>query len=231
VEAITGTGGRAIADGSNLGSIEGGQRAVQTTIDAFGRIDIVVNNAGIPGGGGGLDHPVGSELDLLFGVHYRGPIGTMSAAVPFMRERGFGRIVNTVSEVALDARTASGFGYGAAKAALWSATLGVANEVAADGITVNAVSPGARTRMNADLLDHGFRGGASNQLDLNPEHVARVVVYLCLPEAGDITGRIIHAAAGAVREYSTVRTSRSELVDRIQAVLDAPHGARRRGDG
>jgi NAD(P)-dependent dehydrogenase (short-subunit alcohol dehydrogenase family) len=146
----------------------------------------------------------------------------MSAAVPFMRARGFGRIVNTVSEVALDARTASGFTYGAAKAALWSATLGVANQVVDDGITVNAVSPGARTRMNADLLDHGFRGGASNTLDLNPDHVARVVTYLCLPEAGDITGRVIHAAGGSVREYSTTRSSRTELAQRIQDVLDGP---------
>ena len=74
------------------------------------------------------------------------------------------------------------------------------------GITVNAVSPGARTRMNADLLDTGFRAGASAGLDLDPAHVADVVAYLASDGAGDITGRIIHAAGGEVREYATARS-------------------------
>ena len=85
------------------------------------------------------------------------------------------------------------------------------------GITVNAISPGARTRMSAPALDAGFREGASDALDLRPEHVARVVAYLASEDAGDITGRIIHAAGGAVREYTTTRTGRSELVARLRA--------------
>jgi NAD(P)-dependent dehydrogenase (short-subunit alcohol dehydrogenase family) len=111
-------------------------------------------------------------------------------------------------------------GYGAAKAALWSATLVAAAEGAAHGITVNAVSPGARTRMNAELLDTGFRAGASARLDLNPAHVADVVAYLASEEAGDITGRIFHAAGGEVREYATARSSRTDLVERLRAALD-----------
>jgi NAD(P)-dependent dehydrogenase (short-subunit alcohol dehydrogenase family) len=188
-------------------------------LSSFGRIDILVNNAGISVGGGDIEGIIDSELDLLFGVHYRGPLGAISAALPSMKRQHYGRIINTVSEAALDARYARGFAYGAAKAALWSATLGIANELRGSGITVNAISPAARTRINAAALDAGFRGGASANLDLGPEHVSRLVLYLCAPEAGDITARVIHAAAGSVREYSTTRTSRSNLVSRLLAAM------------
>ena len=77
----------------------------------------------------------------MFAVHYKAALGTMSAAFPIMRAQGHGRIVNTVSEVALDARFEGGLGYGAAKAALWSVTLHAAAAGAPFGITVNASRP------------------------------------------------------------------------------------------
>jgi NAD(P)-dependent dehydrogenase (short-subunit alcohol dehydrogenase family) len=219
VGEIEAAGGVAVVDTTDVASIAGGAAAVATAIAAFGRIDIVVNNAGFAAGGGTVEQPVEAELDDLLGVHFKATVGTMSAAFPAMRSQGFGRIVNTVSEVALDARFAGGLGYGAAKAAVWSATLTGAREGADAGITVNAVSPGARTRLSALALDTGFRGGASDGLDLGPEHVARVVAYLTSDAAADITGRVIHVAGGAVREYSTTRTRRSELVARLEQAL------------
>jgi 3-oxoacyl-[acyl-carrier protein] reductase len=137
-----------------------------------------------------------------------------------MRAGGYGRVVNIVSEVALDSRFAvpGGF-YGAAKAALWSLTLAAAAAGREHGITVNAISPAARTRMNADLLDRGFRGGASEGLDLAPEHVARVVAYLASPAAADVTGRIIHAGAGMLREYETRRSGDTDLARRLAAAV------------
>jgi len=156
---------------------------------------------------------------MLFGVHYFGPLGVMSAALPHMRRNGYGRIVNTVTDVALDAREAYGFAYGAAKAALWSATLGIAKQVSGQGITVNAISPGARTRLTAEFIDRDFRGGVASGLDLSPEHVSRVVAYLCTEDAGDITGRVIHAVGGVIREYTTTRTSKSDLVDRFAVAI------------
>ncbi|HLM18008.1 MAG TPA: SDR family NAD(P)-dependent oxidoreductase [Acidimicrobiia bacterium] len=219
VAEIERAGGEAIVDTTDVASLAGGRAAVAAALDAFGRIDVVVNNAGFAGGGGTIDEPVGAELDALFAVHFTASVATMSAAFPPMRAQGYGRIVNTVSEVALDARFDGGLGYGAAKAAVWSATLHAAREGADSGITVNAISPGARTRMSAPALDAGFREGASAALDLRPEHVARVVAYLASEDAGDITGRIIHAAGGAVREYTTSRTGRSELVARLEQVL------------
>ena len=220
VEEIEARGGRAIADRTNVASVDGGARAVANTVATFGHIDVLVNNAGFAYGGGDIEAPIDAELDALFAVHFKAALGTMSAAFADMRARRWGRIVNTVSEVALDARVAGALGYGAAKAALWSATLTAARAGAAHGITVNAISPGARTRMNEDLLDSGFCGGHPADLDLSPEHVARVIAYLASDQAGDITGRIIHAAGGALREYSTTRTSRSDLVARLRTALE-----------
>ena len=216
VVEIESLGGRAVADSTDVASVEGGAQAAANTIAAFGRIDILVNNAGFAHGGGEVDAPIDSELDALLAVHFKAAVGTMAAAFADMLARRWGRIINTVSEVALDARVAGALGYGAAKAALWSATLTAARAGAEHGITVNAISPGARTRMNQDLLSGGFRG-QSTDVDLSPEHVARVVAYLASDEAGDINGRVIHVAGGALREYTTTRTSRSDLVARLRA--------------
>ncbi|HZA00641.1 MAG TPA: SDR family NAD(P)-dependent oxidoreductase, partial [Acidimicrobiales bacterium] len=148
---IIAAGGRAVPDTTDVASIEGGAAAVKVALEAFGRLDVLVNNAGFAVGGGDVEHPVETEIDALIGVHLKAALGTMRAAVPVMRSQGYGRIVNTVSEVALDARLTDGLGYGAAKAALWSVTLSAARALTGRGITVNAISPGARTRMNADL--------------------------------------------------------------------------------
>ena len=217
-DEITRLGGRAVADDTDIASVAGGRSAVAVALRRFGRIDLVVNNAGFAAGGGDIESPVQGGLEALLAVHYLGAVGTMSAAFTDMRRRRWGRIVNTVSEVALDTRMPGSLGYGAAKAALWSATITASREGLAHGITVNAVSPGARTRMNADLLDaDGFRD--RTPLDLSPQHVADVVAYLASDAAGDITGRIIHAAGGIVREYTTRRQSTGELVERLSAVL------------
>ena len=132
-EEMESLGGRAVADRTNVASVDGGARAVANTIAAFGRIDVLVNNAGFAHGGGDIEAPNDGELDALLAVHFKAAVGTMSAALVDMRARRWGRIINTVSEVALDARVAGALGYGAAKAALWSATL-------------TAARAGARTR-------------------------------------------------------------------------------------
>jgi NAD(P)-dependent dehydrogenase (short-subunit alcohol dehydrogenase family) len=228
IAEIAARGGTAIADHQDVASIEGGRAVVHTALAAFDRVDIVVNNAGFAAGGGTIEEPIQPEIDALLDVHLKAALGTMSAAFPVMRERGYGRIINTVSEVALDARFAGPLAYGAAKAALWSATLAAAAAGRPHGITVNAISPGARTRMNAELLDEGFRDGASALLDLAPDHVAAVVAYLASPAAGDITGRVLHVAGGAIREYDTRRTGGTDLVARLlSATRDA---GRRSGD-
>jgi NAD(P)-dependent dehydrogenase (short-subunit alcohol dehydrogenase family) len=221
VAEIEQLGGRAFADTTDVASVAGGRRAVHSTVDRCGRVDILVNNAGFAHGGGTLAEPDEAGILALLEVHLMAAIGTMSAAFADMRRRRWGRIINTVSEVALDDRFPGSLGYSTAKAALWSATLTAAAEGAPMGITVNAISPGARTRMNETLLDSGFRDGNPRRLDLDPAHVARIVAYLASDEAADISGRILHAAGGQVREYTTTRTAESKLVERIAPALTA----------
>ena len=220
VDDIVAAGGRAVADGADVASVEGGRAAVELARETFGRIDIVINNAGIAGGGR-VESLEETAYDLQWSVHFKSTLGTTRAAFPHMKRQGWGRILNTVSEVALDARFGGGGPYGVAKAAVWAFTIWAAKEADGHGITVNAISPGARTRMSEVVFaaagDEAFRSGSSQSLDLDPSHVARVAADLCGDWAGDINGRIVHAAAGRLREYTTSRTSRSDVVDRLMA--------------
>jgi NAD(P)-dependent dehydrogenase (short-subunit alcohol dehydrogenase family) len=213
VDDIVASGGRAVADGTDIGSFRGGAAAVQAALDAFGRIDIVVNNAGISGS----DGHVGDDdewLDTMMAVHLKGTLGTMGAAVPLLREQGWGRIVNTVSEVALDMRLGPAGFYSMAKAAVWSATLCEAARVDGSGVTVNAIAPAARTRMNDVMYPD-----SEPTIDLDPDHVARMVEYLASDDASDINGHVIFAVSDAVREYVTWRRSDTELVARLRRDL------------
>lgn len=211
VMSIRAAGGHAALDASDISSFEGATTAVSTTMSHFGRIDIVVNNAGIIDTAGAMT--VDEEQMLrLFRVHVLGSLGTVRAALPHMRSQGHGRVINTISEAALDSRMASGPAYASAKAAIWGLTMSLANEVASDGVTVNAVSPGAATRLSAGFLADQQPTG----LDLAPDHVARVVLALAGDEAGDINGRVVHAAAGHIREYLLRRTADTDLVRRLR---------------
>jgi NAD(P)-dependent dehydrogenase (short-subunit alcohol dehydrogenase family) len=213
VAEIVTAGGRAVADGTDIGSLRGGSAAVQVALEAFGRIDVVVNNAGISGNEGHANDD-DEWLDTMMAVHLKGTLGTMGAAVPLMREQGWGRVVNTVSEVALDMRLGPAGFYAMAKAAVWSATLCEAARVEGTGVTVNAIAPGARTRMNDVMYADG-----EPTIDLDPEHVARVVEYLTSDDASDINGHIVFTASDVVREYVTWRHSDTELVARIRHEL------------
>lgn len=216
VSEIEAAGGRAVVDDSDISGFEGAAAAVGAAISTFGRLDILVNNAGIVTSSG-INDVTEEEMLRLLRVHVLGSVGTSRAAFPLMRERGHGRIVNTISEAALGMRTSSGPAYASAKAAIWGLTMSTAAQGAAFGITANAISPGAATRMNSGLL----AGGHSPTLDLSPEHVSRVVAALVSDDAGDVTGRVVHAAAGQVREYVLRRTKDSDLVERIVASVRA----------
>jgi NAD(P)-dependent dehydrogenase (short-subunit alcohol dehydrogenase family) len=215
-DEIRADGGTARADDSDVSSFAGGSRAVDVALDAFGQLDIVVNNAGLAAGAP-ITEVTEPQLDRMFAVNFTGPVATARAAWPSLARSGHGRIVNTVSEVAFDARGAGGsVGYAAAKAAVWSLTLGLAETGRADGITVNAVSPAAFTRMNESMFEeHGRPEG----LELDPLHVAQVVAWLVSDDAADVTGRVVHVGGGHHREYRIRREADTDLVTRLAVAL------------
>jgi NAD(P)-dependent dehydrogenase (short-subunit alcohol dehydrogenase family) len=222
VAEIQAAGGDAVADHSDISTFEGAAQPVARAVDTFGQLDIVVNNAGLAGGGaagaGAIESITAEQLERVFAVNFTGTIGTIRAAWRHLRTHGRGRIVNTVSEVALDDRIpgSGAIGYGAAKAAVWSATLSLAQQGFEHRITVNAVSPGARTRMNEAMFEDA---PPPPGLDLDPMHVARVVAWFVSDDAADVTGRIVHVAGGQHREYTTRRYRDTELVARIDRSL------------
>jgi NAD(P)-dependent dehydrogenase (short-subunit alcohol dehydrogenase family) len=218
VDEIIAAGGQAVADTHDIASFEGAAAAVHSGVEAFGKVDIVVNNAGLAGGAP-IAELAEDQLRQAMSLHLHGPLGAAKAAWPMMVAQGWGRIINTVSEEAFPARIDEDHGglgliYGPAKAAIWSATRGLAVEGLACGVTVNAISPGAITRMNADLFQN-----APPKLDLDPVHVARVAGWLASNDAGDVTGRIIHVAGIHRREYLMRRHADTGLIDRINEVL------------
>jgi NAD(P)-dependent dehydrogenase (short-subunit alcohol dehydrogenase family) len=206
VAEIIDQGGTAVADYGDVSSFETAATVVETAVDSFGQLDIVVNNAGIVAEAA-LDDVTEELLVRLMAVHYIGTVGICKAAAPHVRAQGYGRIVNTVSEAALASRFSGGIAYGGAKAAVWAATLAMARQLEGSGVTVNGLSPGARTRMNEAMFE-----ARPPTLDLDPDHVAKVVAVLVGEEASHLNGRVIHAAAGAVREYRVERTAESEAV-------------------
>src|SRR5215204_3401348 len=150
VDEIRSDGGEAVADTSSVATPEGGAAVVQTALDAFGRVDIVVNNAGIL-----RDksfHNMDPELmNPVFDVHLKGAFHVTQPAWVVMRAKGYGRIISTSSAAGIFGN----FGqtnYGAAKMGLIGLTRVLAVEGARYGIQANVIAPLARTRMTEDIL-------------------------------------------------------------------------------
>jgi NAD(P)-dependent dehydrogenase (short-subunit alcohol dehydrogenase family) len=209
-QAIRAAGGHAVSDVSDVSDFTGAADVVRRAVDEFGRLDILVNNAGIIGTVTDLVTLPEDELQHLLAVHVVGTIGTIRAAFPIMSAQRYGRIINTTSEAALSTA------YAAAKSSVWGITMAAAREGVELGITVNAISPGALTRMSKQYLDEA---GIPPGLDLSPERIARVAVALCSEQSGHVTGKVVHTAAGFIREYVLARVDDSDLVRDLIEVL------------
>jgi NAD(P)-dependent dehydrogenase (short-subunit alcohol dehydrogenase family) len=191
VDEITGAGGEAVADGSSVATPEGGETLVQTAIDNFGRIDIVVNNAGILRDKT-FHNMTPDLLEPVLDVHLKGAFYVTRPAWLKMREQGYGRVVNTSSNSGI----LGNFGqsnYGAAKMGLVGFTRVLAAEGAKYNIKVNAIAPLARTRMTEDLL-----GDAASKLD--PELVAPVVAWLAHEDV-PVSGEVYSVGGGRVSRF------------------------------
>jgi NAD(P)-dependent dehydrogenase (short-subunit alcohol dehydrogenase family) len=190
VDEIKAAGGEAVADTNSVATPEGGAAIVQTAIDAFGKVDIVINNAGILRDKS-FHNLTPDLLEPILDVHVKGAFYVTQPAWVHMREQGYGRVVNTSSAAGLFGN----FGqtnYGAAKMALVGFTRVLAVEGAKYNIKANAIAPLAKTRMTEDLL------GGFGDLVL-PESISPVVTYLA-SDGCEPTGRVFSVGGGRVAE-------------------------------
>ncbi len=191
VDEIVAAGGEAVASYDSVAEPEGGAAIVQRAVDAFGTVDIVVNNAGILRDRS-FAKMTAEEVDAVIDVHLRGAFNVSRPAFALMKEKAYGRFVHTSSNSGI----LGNFGqanYGAAKAGL----VGLSNVLAIEGakydIRSNVIAPTAMTRMTEDLLS-----AFADQLD--PIQVMPMVVYLC-SEQNQFTHEIFSAGGGRYARF------------------------------
>jgi len=215
VDEIRELGGQAVADTHSVTSPEGGQAIIDTALRAWGRVDIVINNAGIVGDAP-FEDMTADPLIPLIDVHLKGAFYVTRPAWTVMRERGYGRILNTSSAAGiLGAERMSN--YGAAKTGLIGFTRVLAAEGAGHNIKVNAIAPIAYTRMLAHAVDGAGRQddeAAQAILDdlvaqylqkLDPALVAPVAAFLTHRKC-PVSGEIYTVGAGHVARFFVGRT-------------------------
>ncbi len=188
-EEIRKSGGTAVPNGENVATAEGADAIVRTAISEFGRVDIVINNAGILRDKSFMKMTA-DEFDAVLGVHLRGSFLVTHAAWPHLRAQAYGRVVMTSSPAGLF----GSFGqanYASAKMGLIGLVKTLSIEGAKYGIKVNAIAPVAYTRMTSDLFPAELAGG------LGPEFVTPLVCYLAHEECVS-TGQAYSVAGGRV---------------------------------
>jgi NAD(P)-dependent dehydrogenase (short-subunit alcohol dehydrogenase family) len=208
VSEIRGEGGTAAASYDSVATVEGGEAIVRAAVDTFGRIDVLVNNAGIL-----RDRMIFNmteeEWDAVIAVHLKGHYNCTKPASILMRQQRYGRIINFSSGSGLIGIPGQA-NYGAAKSGIAGFTRVVAKDLGRYGVTCNAIAPGAATRMTATVSDSarelrtrariaagaGARPPAAAMRD--PEYVAPMVAYLASDDAWNINGQIFHVSGGTV---------------------------------
>ena len=197
VAEICAAGGEAVANFDSVATAEGAHRIVLAAVTAFGRLDVLVNNAGIVRDKS-LMKMTEEMWDSVIAVHLKGTfLCTQAAAKQLMAQGEGGRIVNTTSVSGL----LGNFGqanYAAAKAGIYGLTRTAAIELQKHRITVNAIAPIAKTRMTDDLPM--FQGIDT----LTPEHIAPAVLFLASPLCADRTGQVLAVSGSRMYAYKVV---------------------------
>lgn len=190
VGAIKSAGGQAAANYDSVATMAGGQRIVQTAIDAFGRVDIVVNNAGIL-----RDRMIFNmteeEWDAVIDTHLKGCFSVTRAAVPHMREKKWGRLINMTSTSGLVGNVGQA-NYAAAKLGIVGLTKVTALDMARYNVTANCISPFAWTRMIGTIPTETEQQKARVEKikQMSPAHIAPMAVFLASDAAKDVTGQV-----------------------------------------
>lgn len=195
---IVANGGEARAYQVDVADRESVAQAIGTAGGDFGRIDVLVNGAGyvnyIP-----FLELTDAQLDRMLAVHVKGTMYCTQAVLPYMKNAGWGRIVNTGSVAAYSTQSDVSH-YSAAKAAIIGFTKGLAREIGPWGVTINAIAPGAiDTPLLAGIPDFAYQRAANTAVGRvgSPEDCAHAIRYLVSEEAGFVTGWVLAIAGGA----------------------------------
>jgi NAD(P)-dependent dehydrogenase (short-subunit alcohol dehydrogenase family) len=204
VDEIRAMGGEAVANGDNVADWEGAQRLINTAIETYGKLDTLVNNAGILRDRM-LVNMTEEEWDAVINVHLKGTFGPTRWAAAYWRERAKAGETND-ARVVCTSSTSGIFGnpgqtnYGAAKAGIASFAIIAAQELARYGVTVNAIAPAALTRMTENLgMGQRAKDRKPEDFDrMSPDNIAPLVVWLGSNESADVTGRCFLVAGGNI---------------------------------
>ncbi len=208
VKEIKAAGGKAASNHMDISTVDGGEGLINQAIKEFGQLDILVNVAGIL-----RDRMIFNmseqEWDDVIRVHLKGHYCTMRPGSAHMRERKYGRIINFSSNSALGSPGQPN--YAAAKAGILGLTYSAANSLAKYGITVNAIMPGASTRMT-DTIPAGRMPGATGipqsenveGTPRDPANVAPLVVFLASDDAANVNGQCFGASGYRITRYTHI---------------------------
>ncbi len=202
VDEIEAAGGEAVPNYESVATVEGGKAVVQTALDTWDRVDILINNAGILRDAS-FAKMTPEQLEPVLDVHLKGAFYVTQPAFVQMKEQGYGRIVNTSSGAGIFGNFGQA-NYGAAKMGL----VGLANVLAIEGakydIKANVIAPVAATRMTEDILGPLFD-------KLGPEYITPVALYLAHEDC-EVTGEIYTCGGGRVARV---------FVGATQGIMDA----------
>ena len=202
VARIVADGGRAVVNTADVADFGAAAAMVQQAIDEFGALDILVNNAGFVRDRM-LVNTSEDEWDSVARVHLKGHFAPLRHAGAYWRAEAkagrprAARVVNTSSGAGLQGSVGQAT-YSAAKAGIAGLTLVAAQELAAYGVTVNAIAPAARTRMTEGPFADAMAAPVEGFDAMDPANVSPVVAWLASVEAGDVTGRVIEIEGGRI---------------------------------
>ena len=201
VEEIEALGGEAVANTDDISDWEGAEKLVDQAVDAFGRLDVLVNNAGILRDRM-LANMTEAEWDAVIKVHLKGTAGPSHFAAAYWREQSKagaevvdGRIINTSSPSGIYGNVGQ-TNYGAAKAGIAAFTIIASMELARYGVTVNAIAPAALTRMTENLGMGQVSDEAKEQM--SPRWIAPIITWLASDESAGVTGRVFDVSGQAL---------------------------------
>src|SRR5262247_3430916 len=205
VDEIRRGGGEAVPNYESVASMAGGQSIIKTAVDSFGRVDIVVNNAGIL-----RDRMIFNmseeEWDAVIDTHLKGTFAVTRAAAPIMREQKWGRFINTTSTSGLIGNVGQA-NYAAAKLGIFGLTKVTALDMARYNVTANFISPFAWTRMIGTIptQTESQRARVEKIKKMGPAHIAPVAVFLASEAAKEVSGQVIGVRGKEVMIFGHMR--------------------------